>query len=310
MPKSDDLILFSRVVELGAFSKAADEANVTHSVVSKRIGRLEDELGVQLLYRTTRRLTLTEAGQALYEKAKLVRQMTSEAFDLVSGYGERLSGRIRLSVPTISGELLLAEAVAEFCAEHPGLSVEMSMDNRFVDVIEEGFDLVIRTGYLEDSSLIARHILDSYWVVCAAPHYIRTHGAPTEPEQLKDHNCLLYDYHTSGATEWAFNDEEGERVVRVSGSLSTDNTAALRQSALAGFGIIYVPRCLVYPDIESGALVELFEGKVAKCLGVYALYPYTRQPPLKIRLLIEHIRKRYLDLAPYFAERQGIYSSH
>lgn len=298
--RADDLILFSQVIELGSFSKAAEQNNLTNSVVSKRIARLEQELAVQLLYRTTRKLTLTEAGKALLISARNVKQATQEAIDALSGFGENVSGHIRMSVPTISGDLLLADAVAEFCNRYPGLTVDMSLDNRFVDLIEDGFDLVIRTGYLDDSSLIARHILDSQWVVCTSPAYLARHGQPITPEQLVTHNCLQYAYQTTGASDWEFKSPAGNRIVKVSGSFSTDNATALRKAALGGHGIAYVPRCLVYHDFKDGTLIDLFPDQVGKKLGIYAVYPFTRQPPNKVRLLIEHIRQRYLAIAHYF----------
>jgi len=298
--RADDLILFSQVVEMGSFSKVAEANSLTNSVVSKRIARLEEEIGVQLLYRTTRKLTLTEAGKALTQGAKTVKQATQEAMDAVSGFGENVSGHIKMSVPSISGDLILADAVAEFCNLHPGLSVDMSLDNRFVDLVEGGYDLVIRTGYLEDSSLIARHILDSQWVVCASPAYIARNSKPNEPQDLTLHNCLQYAYQTTGASEWEFKAEHGNYIVKVSGSFSTDNATALRKAALGGHGVAYVPRCLVYHDIRNGQLVDLFPEQVGKRLGIYAVYPFTRQPPNKVKLLIEHIRTRYLAISHYF----------
>ena len=301
--RADDLILFSQVVEMGSFSKVAEQNNLTNSVVSKRIARLEEEIGVQLLYRTTRKLTLTEAGKAILHGAKNVKQATQEAMDAVSGFGENVSGHIKMSVPSISGDLILADAVAEFCNMHPGLTVDMSLDNRFVDLVNDGFDLVIRTGYLEDSSLIARHILDSQWVVCASPSYIARNGKPLIPTDLVKHNCLQYAYQTTGASEWQFIREghgDNKYIVRVSGSFSTDNATALRKAALGGHGIAYVPRCLVYHDIRNGQLVDLFPDIVGKKLGIYAVYPFTRQPPNKIKMLIEHIRARYLAISHYF----------
>jgi DNA-binding transcriptional LysR family regulator len=208
-----------------------------------------------------------------------------------------------MSVPSISGDLILADAVAEFCNMHPGLTVDMSLDNRFVDLVNDGFDLVIRTGYLEDSSLIARHILDSQWVVCASPSYIARNGKPLIPTDLVKHNCLQYAYQTTGAGEWQFIREgqgDSKYIVRVSGSFSTDNATALRKAALGGHGIAYVPRCLVYHDIRNGQLVDLFPDIVGKKLGIYAVYPFTRQPPNKIKMLIEHIRARYLAISHYF----------
>ncbi|HCG8131526.1 LysR family transcriptional regulator [Vibrio parahaemolyticus] len=298
--RADDLILFSQVIELGSFSKVAEANNLTNSVVSKRMARLEEEIGAQLLYRTTRKLTLTEAGKVLLHSAKNVKQATQEAMDAVAGFGENVSGHIKMSVPTISGDLILADAVAEFCNLHPGLTVDMSLDNRFVDLVAAGYDLVIRTGYLEDSSLIARHILDSQWVVCASPSYIAKNGKPIEPIDLTSHNCLQYAYQTTGASEWEFKSDEGNYIVRVSGSFSTDNATALRKAALGGHGIAYVPRCLVYHDIRNGQLVDIFPELVGKKLGIYAVYPFTRQPPNKVKLLIEHIRERYLTISHYF----------
>ena len=300
MAKTDDLILFAQVVECGSFSKVAELNSLTNSVVSKRIARLEEDLGVQLLYRTTRKLTVSEAGKVLYQGAKNVKQATIEAIDAVSGYGESVTGHVKMSVPTISGDLLLADAVAEFCSQHPGMSVDMSLENSFVDLVEEGYDLVIRTGYLEDSSLIARHILDSQWVICAAPAYIQRFGKPVAPEELVDHNCLQYAYQTTGASEWEFKRDKGTYIVKVSGNFSTDNATALRKAALGGYGLAYVPRCLVYHDILRGDLIDVFPDLVGKKLGIYAVYPFTRQPPQKIRLLIEHIRERYLAIREYF----------
>ncbi|MFA0449325.1 LysR family transcriptional regulator [Vibrio breoganii] len=298
--RADDLILFSQVIELGSFSKVAEENNLTNSVVSKRIARLEEDVGAQLLYRTTRKLSLTEAGKTLWHKAKNVTEATQEAKDAVSGFGESISGHLKMSVPTISGDLILADAIAEFCNLHPGLSVDMSLDNRFVDLISGGYDLVIRTGYLEDSSLIARHIIDSQWVVCASPSYIAKHGKPIKPIDLTQHNCLQYAYQTTGASEWEFKGDKGNYIVKVSGSFSTNNATALRKSALGGHGIAYVPRCLVYHDFRNGQLVDMFPDLVGKKLGIYAVYPFTRQPPNKIKLLIEHIRQRYLTISHYF----------
>ncbi|WED23773.1 LysR family transcriptional regulator [Vibrio sp. JC009] len=298
--RADDLILFSQVIELGSFSKVAEENNLTNSVVSKRIARLEEEIGTQLIYRTTRKLTLTEAGRVLLQSAQNVKQATQQAMDAVSGFGEDVTGHIKMSVPTISGDLLLADAVAEFSAMHPGLTIDMSLSNRFVDLIAGGFDLVIRTGYLDDSSLIARHILDSQWIVCTSPTYIARHGKPMSPADLVNHNCLLYAYQSTGASDWEFKGEHENYFIKVSGSFSTNNATALRKAVLGGYGIAYVPRCLVYHDIQEGNVVNLFPDQVGKNLGIYAVYPFTRQPSMKVKMLIEHIRARYLAIAHYF----------
>lgn len=137
-------------------------------------------------------------------------------------------------------------------------------------------------------------------MVCASPSYIAKNGKPIEPIDLTSHNCLQYAYQTTGASEWEFKSDEGNYIVRVSGSFSTDNATALRKAALGGHGIAYVPRCLVYHDIRNGQLVDIFPELVGKKLGIYAVYPFTRQPPNKVKLLIEHIRERYLTISHYF----------
>ncbi|MGY5452513.1 LysR family transcriptional regulator [Agarivorans sp. MS3-6] len=300
MPNVDDLILFADVVEQGSFSRVAEQRELTNSVVSKRVARLEKELAVQLLYRTTRKLSLTEAGQALFAQAKNISLSAQEAFAEVVEYGESLSGKIRISVPTISGELLLAEALAGFSEAHPEISIEMSMDNRFVDLLEDGFDMAIRTGSLPDSSLIARHIIDSHWVVVASPRYLLKRGTPWTAEELPKHCCLSYSYQEGGAEEWLFHEHNKTQAVRVNSGFSTNNARALRKAAIAGHGIIYVPRCLVHEDLAAGRLQEVLVGQAAKVLGIYAVYPFTRQQPKKIKLLIEHIRSQYLRIAEYF----------
>ena len=206
-----------------------------------------------------------------------------------------------MSVPTISGDLLLAEAVAQFCSIHPHVSVAMSLENRFVNPLEEGIDLVIRTGYLEDSSLIARHIIDSQWVVCCAQAYLRLHTKPEHPQDLHKHNCLIYTYQTNGANNWQFSEQNNTYNVRVKGSLSTNNASALRKAALAGHGIIYVPRCLVHEDLLANRLSLLFPAQVAKNMGVYALHPFVKKTPKKIAALVAHIKQAYLDKAAYFS---------
>ncbi|ORT51118.1 LysR family transcriptional regulator [Vibrio sp. qd031] len=298
--KADDLVLFCDVVELGSFSRAAEVHNLTNSVVSKRIGKLEQTLGVQLLYRSTRKLRMSEAGQKLLEHAQRVKQATSGAEEAVRDLGQAVTGQVKMSVPTISGELVLAEAVADFCRQHPGLHIDMSLENRFVDLFDEGMDLVIRTGYLEDSSMIARHLIDAQWIVCASPQYLSSKSRPRTPHQLAEHNCLLYTYQATGSNEWAFKDNDAPYTVVVNGHFSTNNAGVLKRAAIAGHGIVYIPRCLVYNELQGGELVDIFPTEVAKKLGIYAVYPYTKQSLKKITLLIEHIRLAYQKIAHTF----------
>ncbi|WP_394144606.1 LysR family transcriptional regulator [Vibrio atypicus] len=300
MPQVDDLILFTQVVEHGSFSKAAEHNHTTKSMISKRVSKLESDLGTQLLYRTTRKLTLTEAGEVLYHRSKDIYSTANAAFKSITGYNESLAGHIRMSVPTISGELLLAESISEFCSNNPGLTVDMSMDNHFVDLIEDNYDLVIRTGYLEDSSLIARFIFNSRWMICASPQYLEKHGEPKTPKALQRHNCLGYTHETGGTFNWQFKCNSDNYTLKVSGNFSSDNAAALRKSAIAGNGLAYLPTCLVYQDLQQGKLVEVLSDHTSKVVGIYAVYPYTRNPAKRIQALIEHIRESYLSIQECF----------
>ncbi len=301
MPQIDDLVLFTQVIEHGSFSKVAEINKITKSVVSKRISKLENELGVQLIYRTTRKLTLTEPGSVLFHRAKEINQVAQSAFDAVTGYSEALSGNIRVSVPTISGELLLAEALSDFCQNHPGLTVEMSMDNHFVDLVSDNFDLVIRTGYLEDSSLIARHIFNSRWMICASPNYIAQFGLPETPKGLLHHNCLGYTQQSTGPFDWLFIRNNNENyTLKVAGNFASDNAAALKKAALKGNGIAYLPTCLIYDELQRGELIEVLPKHSGKVVGIYAVYPYTKKPSKRIQALIEHIRERYMGIKERF----------
>ncbi|AIW16520.1 LysR family transcriptional regulator [Vibrio tubiashii] len=300
MRNTDDYIIFYHLVEQGSFSAAARHMELTKSVVSKRIAKLEQDIGVQLLYRTTRTLKLTESGQAFFEHARSVYQAVATAEESIVGLGKSLSGNIKITVPIISGELILPTVIAEFNHEYPDISIDMELDNRFVDIVNERFDLAIRTGVLPDSSLIARKLVDANWIVCASPKYIAKNGKPKTPKELTKHNCLAYAYQETGAREWAFKNGDDVYQVKVDGNLCTNNSSALRNVALLGQGIIYVPRVLVYGDLQQGRLIQLFKEETAKCLGIYAVYPYTRQQPEKIKLFIEHLYQCFQERSYQF----------
>ncbi|GAB3479917.1 LysR family transcriptional regulator [Marinomonas epiphytica] len=297
---ASDLSLFACVADSGSFRKAAQLANLSTPALSKKISRLEQDLGVQLIHRTTRRLSLTEAGENLYVHAKNIDGQVNDAIASVSAFSQGFSGTVKMSVPTISGELLLTDAVAKFCQQHPQLSIDMRLENDFVDLIEEGLDIAIRTGVLDDSSLIAKPLIESHWVVCCAPSYVQENGLPEHPEALKEHNCLAYTYQARGSFDWRFQYHGQDIHVRIKGSMTMNNAYALRKAAIAGYGIIYVPKCCVYEDLQAGRLMTLLPGYEPRKLGVYAVFPYTKYLPEKLKLLIEHIKSSYHDKREYF----------
>jgi len=290
MLKADDVFLFVQVVEEGSFSKVANKLEITNSVVSKRIGRLEADLNVQLLYRTTRKLSLTDAGRALYGKARLAKQALQDAQDTVTGYGDTMRGKIKVTAPAVSAQVIVSDAIAQFCQQYPEVEVELVVSNRVMNILDEGYDLAIRTAYLEDSSLIARRLINSDWVICASPAYLNNNGIPTHPTELEQHDCLIYKYEGQGAETWRFIENDTEFNMQVKGRIHSNNLDSLRRGALAGVGIAYLPRVLICGDLDDGKLVSILSNFVGKKLGVYAVYPRSRQPDKKLNLLVEHLR--------------------
>jgi len=300
MIKADDIFLFVQVVDEGSFSKVAEKLEMTNSVVSKRISRLEQEINVQLFYRTTRKLTLTDAGRALYGKARLAKQALQDAQDTVTGYGDAVRGKIKVTVPVVSAHILLSASIADFCKLYPDVEVELFVSNRMVDIIEDGYDLAIRTADLEDSSLIARRLIDSHWVVCASPSYLENHGTPVHPNELTDHQCLIYKYEGVGPDNWQFqlNGEDG--YIQVCGRFHANSLESIKQASLNGFGISYLPKILIHEELAQGKLLSLLSEYSTKKLGIYAVYPRSRQPDKKLNLLVEHLREAFLNRKSHF----------
>lgn len=298
--KADDVILFVMVVEAGSFTKVAEQLSLTNSVVSKRIARLEQNLNTQLLYRTTRKLSLTDAGTTFYGKARLAKLSFQEAEDAITGYSEEIRGTIKLTMPVVSARVVLSSALANFCHDHPNVNVDLTIDNKFVDIIAQGYDLAIRTAHLEDSSLIARRLIDSDWIICASPEYLKNMGTPVLPQDLSQHSCLIYRYEGSGSEQWVFKENKEEYTVQVKGRFRSNNLDSLRKAALAHFGIAYLPKALIHEDLLANNLKPLLANKTGKDLGIYAVYPRTRQPDKKLKLLIEYFRKAFQEKQDYF----------
>ncbi|WP_201560853.1 MULTISPECIES: LysR family transcriptional regulator [unclassified Psychrobacter] len=300
MTKADDMILFVQVVEEGSFSRVAEKLSLTNSVVSKRIARLEENLNIQLLYRTTRKLSLTDAGRALYNKAKIAKSAFQEAENAVTGYGEDMKGHIRITMPVVSANFIFSESIAEFCKQHPEVSVELQITNRLVDLIEEGFDLALRTAVLEDSSLIARRLIDSQWIICATPAYLEQHGAPQTPEQLQNHECLVYKFDNTANSTWPLYIDGKEQLISVPGRFHSNHLSAIKQAALSDLGIAFLPQVLIYEEIQKNTLTKILQCFTSKKLGLYAVYPKARQPDQKLKLLVAHLRDSLHQKQAYY----------
>src|SRR5688572_17362492 len=222
-----DVAVFVRVVERGSFTLAADELELSRAVVSKYVSRLEERLGARLLHRTTRRLSLTEAGAALFEASRGALERIEEAEAAVAQFQSEPRGRLRVSAPMSFGILHMGPAMSEFARAHPRVTLDVRLDDRYVNLVEESVDVAIRIGNLSDSSLVARKLTTTRAVACASPAYLEEHGEPETPEDLASHDCLLYSY-LSTANVWRFTAPDGREIpVAVSGSLRINNGIVL-----------------------------------------------------------------------------------
>jgi len=282
----DDLATFVEVADAGGVSAAARRLGVSKSIVSRRLVRLESELGVQLLARTTRGAALTEAGVTFRDHAARVCAEIDLARETILPAGD-LRGRLRIAAPLSFGPTHLAPVFAQLARRHPRLHLQCNYSDRFVDIVGEGFDCAIRVGQLGDSTLIARRIAPIRGKLVGSPEYVQEHGAPETPEQLLAHECLM-----QGTETWVFID--GDKIIPVhpQGRFKADNGLALAAAAVAGLGIAALPEFLIEKDLASGALVALMNRYPLAEIGIFIVRPPGHHPARKVRvlteLLIEH----------------------
>lgn len=287
------MITFARVVETRSFSAAARRLGMSKSAVSKQIARLEDRLGARLLNRTTRRISPTEVGAALFERCARIAAEVEEAEQIVTRMHAAPRGVLKVNAPVSFGHLHLTPALAPFMARHPELRVDLSLNDRFVDVVEEGFDVVIRIARLADSSLVARQLAPARRIVCAAPSYLARHGMPQTPAELAGHDCLLYGQ-PAVQDEWRFVDRAGgAHAVKVDGCFRADNGDALRAALLEGLGVGLMPTFLVGEDITAGRLIHLLPDHENPFGAVNAVYPHSRHLSPKVRAFVDHLVERF-----------------
>lgn len=291
----EELRTFVEVADAGGVSPAARRLGVSKSIVSRRLARLEEELGVQLLARTTRGAALTEAGATFREHAARACAEIDSARDTILPAGD-LRGRLRVAAPLTFGPTHFASVFAEMARRHPQLHVHTAYSDRFVDIVAEGFDCAIRVGYLQDSNLIARRVGPLYGKLVASPDYLRTHGAPETPDDLAGHEALM-----QGTEAWQFLD--GDRVITVHprGRFKADNGTALIAAAVAGLGIGWLPDGLTAEYIASGALLPVMTRYPPPPAGIYVIRPPGPHPSLKVRALTELLIACF-DEAPHLAE--------
>lgn len=293
MAALDDIEVFLAAVETGGFAAAARRLNVTTAAVSKCIGRLETRLGARLFQRTTRKVSLTEAGETYYAHARKAFEHAAAAEDAVRQLNSEPSGRLRVAAPMSFGLEKLAHWIPEFLALYPALELDMNLDDRALDLIEGGYDLAVRIGRLADSSLVARSLGNLPVHLVAAPAYLEKHGIPVHPHELQAHNCLLFSYVATG-NEWQFtsNESDGNVSVMVSGNYRVNSSMALRSAALAGTGIARIPGYQVESQLADGSLVKLLPDWDTAPLTAHAILPVRVQVPLKARLFIEFVQRK------------------
>lgn len=289
MDRVTGMQVFAKAAGLGSLSAAARTLGMSQTMATKHVAAIEDRLGVKLLHRTTRRLTLTEAGRTYLEQVERILDDIDEAEALATLETAHVRGTLRLNAPLSFAVRRLAPLLPGFSRKHPELSIDLGLSDRFVDLIEEGWDLAIRIGSLKSSSLIARRLAPCPMAVCASPDYLARNGQPRTVADLAHHNCLGYTLsQTLGVGRWPFG-PGGKVKVHVSGNMQANNGDVLVLAAVAGQGIVYQPRFLVEREIAAGALVPLdLDHPPVDLDGIYAVYPAGRRPPAKLRAAIDY----------------------
>jgi DNA-binding transcriptional LysR family regulator len=279
---------FCRVVEAGSFSAAAAKLNVSHTVMSKHVRQLESMLGAQLLNRTTRKLSLTEAGKTYYERARRIVDELDEAALAVTQHHATPRGTLRISAPMAFGTLDAAWWLPRFMQRYPDVKVDLVCNDRFVDLIDEEFDVALRLADgLPDSTLMTKRLAAVPNLLVAAPSYLRQHGTPRTPQDLLRHNCLVYML-AQKPNEWVFaHADDGRQAVAVRGTFQANTSIALRCAALAGTGIAMAPSFIVHDDIARGALMPVLPDYAPPARELFAAYPHNRHLSPKVRAFID-----------------------
>ena len=286
---------FSAVVENGSFTAAADALGISRPVVSKQISQLEKHLGVQLLQRTTRRLHLTHAGEVFASYSNRIMSDVREAEQSVLPLQSEPQGRLRISAPESLAMSLLPEILLNFQQQFPKIELDVHISGRLVDLVEEGIDVALRVGELEDSSLIARLLMPCGFHACASPEYLEKHGRPECPDDLEKHNCLIYSQ-APHPDSWLFRDDQGKNInIRVNGNLRSDTGNILMNSVLNGSGIFIGPTFMIASALKEGRLEIILDDYTPVTTGLYAVYPYSKLVSKTVRAFVDYLVDSWSD---------------
>jgi len=290
--------LFVRIVETGSFSAVARETGMNQPTVSKQLSALEQKLKTRLLNRSTRQLSLTEAGSEYYEACKRILDEVREAEGNIGRLQGQLAGQLKVNTSIALGQMYVGPLTLKFQKLHPGLEVDLSLVDRFVDVVEEGIDVAIRVGRLTDSNLVARRLGKTRRVAVATPAYLKKHGTPKTPQELVNHNCLLYAYLSTG-NEWMFQGPDGQEIrVKVAGNFRANNGEAIRQAVLADLGIAVAPEWIALKDLESGTIKAILTNYSPTLMDIHAVYPSGRHLSAKVRAYVEFLLQEFRGIPP------------
>ncbi|WP_339109077.1 LysR family transcriptional regulator [Thioclava sp. GXIMD4216] len=298
MDRLTEMEAFATVVDQGGFTDAAKKMGISKSAVSKHVSALETRLGARLLNRTTRRVSPTEIGMAYYDRARRVLNDAGEADALVTSMQTAPSGTLRISVATDFGVHLLSPVLGNFLSAYPDITVNMVLNNRYVELISEGFDMAIRLGEMEDSSLRARKLTETGQKIIAAPGYFQKYGRPLKIDDLNNHKLLHYSNQSTGNV-WKITAPSGERrQVRSAGWLTVNDGQSLLQAAISGLGIAYLPSFLCADALKKGLVEEALPDLPDDPLGIYAIYPPGRYTQPKVRAFMDFLVDTFQDRGP------------
>jgi len=294
MDKVNSMATFVAVVNGASFTAAAEKLGVSRAQISKSVMQLEEHLGTRLLNRTTRRISLTEIGRIYYERCNTILQDIEEIEGIAREQTTIPHGRLTLGAPTSFGILHLKELIPQYLKQHPQVQISVNLTDRFIDVVSEGFDLVLRIAELADSSLIARKIAPCKRVFCASPTYINQYGTPNVPQDLAIHHCLLYSNELRPDT-WLLHGPNGIESVKVNGPVCADNGDILRANAIAGLGITLLPTFIVGSDLKAGRLQQILPDYCPPEISIYAVFPSKRYLSAKVRTFVDFLSGHFGD---------------
>ncbi|MEO7338455.1 MAG: LysR family transcriptional regulator [Caldimonas sp.] len=295
--------LFNRIVETGSFSKAGADLGVTQPTATKHVAALEAKLGARLLNRNTRGVSATEIGALYYEKCKVIQRELDEADNIASLLQSKVGGHLRISTSVAFGRRVVTPLALAFMRRHPEVTIDLSFDDRYVDLIEQGVDIALRMGRLSDSSLGARYLGLNPWLVAGAPDYLARAGTPATPSDLASHACLIYSS-VQGDDRWHFTDVDGQRVsAQVTGPLRSNNLSAVLAAARAGHGLAALPWYVAGESVADGSIVPVLERHALPVQELHAVYPSPKLLPSKVAAFLgflqDELGDRWWDRSPF-----------